>query len=217
MERQKAEIDAQSAELLKLRVSKEKYAKGYRIANERIEELEHEIKELSKTHQEASEMQNQRIQAMEDQLRRNQELSETKPAERTRVKPLSSPSNRVSEVEVLGIVHNLNENLFQVAAHLAEEWEEFSLSQTDRFTVTKEDIGTFARSYGPTLVHQVLDTVGVDRNPATVTFLLQSCLCQLAAQVTSNWRQNQELIILRSLYRLLPPSGKRELHVAGGI
>lgn len=209
MEMQTAIIDAQMAEISKLKGSKERYAKAYRTAKERITELEHEIEERSRAYQEALEKQNRHIRAMEDQLRRTKELSV---AESARAKSILSPPGRASEAEVFGIVRDLNENVFQVAANLTEEWEKFSSSRTDRFTITEEDIDTFSQSCGPALVHHALN-----RKPAAVTFLVQSRLCELAAQITSNWRHNQELKILRSVYQLLSPSGKQGLRVTSEL
>lgn len=199
MERQKATIDAQAAEILSLKASNERYAMGYRATKEKIAELYNEIEKLSRNHRGVLEKQNKRIRAMEDRLNRREGLPATKPTER----PFSSSSDRISETEVLGTVRDLNEHTFQVAAHLAEELEEFSSSRTDGFTIAKEDIEALSRSYGATLVQQTLE-----RNAAAVTFLVQSCLCELAAQITSSWRHNQELKMLRSVYRPLSPSGE---------
>lgn len=212
MERQKAIIDAQTAEISRLRVSKERYEEAYEAAKERIAGLEGQIEELTTTHKVALEQQNRRIEAVEDQLRRTKESPATKPTEHTRSKSLLSSPNRVSEAEVLGVVHDLNEHVFQVAAGLTEEWEEFSSSRTDRFTVTKEDVDVLSWSYGPSLVNYLLD-----RNPAAVTFVVQSCLCELATQITSTWRHNQELKALRSAHKLLSPSGEHGLHMASKI
>ena len=199
VERQKATIDAQAAEILSLKASNERYAMGYRATKEKIAELYNEIEKLSRNHRGVLEKQNKRIRAMEDRLNRREGLPATKPTER----PFSSSSDRISETEVLGTVRDLNEHTFQVAAHLAEELEEFSSSRTDGFTIAKEDIEALSRSYGATLVQQTLE-----RNAAAVTFLVQSCLCELAAQITSSWRHNQELKMLRSVYRPLSPSGE---------
>lgn len=205
MGEQRAIIDAQAAEILRLRASKERYAEGYRATKERIVELEDWIEEFSRTHKETLEKQDQRIRAMEDQLRRTEELS-TKSTKYTEAKPFLSPSNRIAEAEVLGIVHDLNENVFQLAANLTDELEQFSSSRAGGFTVTEEDINNLSQSYGFTLVQQALDG-----NPAAVTFLIQSSLCELATQITSSWRRNQELKILRSVCQLLSPSGKHKL------
>jgi hypothetical protein len=186
---------------------------GYRIAKERVAELEVEIEGISKTNKETLEKQNQRIREMEDQLRQTNKLSTANSTKNPRAKSLSSPPNHISDTELLEIVRDLNENVFQVAATLAEEWEKLSSeSRTDRFIIAGGNVGTFSRSYVPTLVQQVLD-----RNPVAVTLLVQSCLCELVAQITSSWQHNQELKILRSVFRYLSASGKHALHMTGGI
>jgi hypothetical protein len=210
VERQEAIIKAQAAEILLL---KERYVGGYRMAKERIVELEVEIEGISKTNKETLEKQNQRIREMEDQLRRTKKLSTANSTKNTREKSLSSPPNHISDTELLVIVRDLNENVFQVAANLAEEWEKLSSeSRTDRPAIAEENVNTFSRSYVPTLVQQVLD-----RNPLAVTLLVQSCLCELVAQITSSWRHNRELRILRSVFRYLSASGKHGLHMTDGI
>jgi hypothetical protein len=210
VESQEAMINAQAAEILRL---KERYVGGYRMAKERIVELEVEIEGISRTHEGALEKQNQRIREMEDQLRQSKELSTADSKENTGTKSLSSPPNRISDTELLEIVRELNENVFRVAATLAEESEKFSSkSRTDRFTIAGENIDTFSRLYIPTLVRQVLD-----RNPVAVTLLVQSCLCELVAQITSGWRHSQELKILRSVFRHLSSSGKHVLYITGEI
>lgn len=184
----------------------------YPVAKERIAELEGKIEDISKIHGETLRKRDQRIQAVEDELARTKQLLAARSIEVSVARSISSPSNIVSEGEVLGTVRALNENVFQVAADLSEEWQEFSSARADRFPITKEDFDTFSRSYGTILVHQVLQ-----RNPAAVTFLVQSCLCEFAAQYTSSWRHNQELKMLRSICQLLSPSGKHELHVVNGM
>jgi hypothetical protein len=206
VERQKAIIDAQAAEILRLE-------EKYRTAKERIMELEVEAEKNSRTHEETLEKQYQRIRAMEGKLRQTKKSSTVDSKEDTGVKPLSSPSNYISDTELLAIVRDLNENMFQVAAILTGEWEKLSLeSRTERPTIAGENVNTFSRSYVPTLVRQVLD-----RNPVAVTVLVQSCLCELVAQITSSWRHNQELKILRSVFRHLSASGEHILHMTGGI
>ena len=213
VERQKAIIDAQTAEILNLRSSKEKYVRWYRTTKDRISELEKEIEAVSRTHEETLEKQNRLIHEMGDRLRRTRGLSTTELTEDTRGESSLSPPDRVSEVEALAIVHDLNENVFQVAANLTEEWEELSSSPSDRFAITGDYVDALSNLYAPALVQQVLD-----RNPAAVTFLVQSSLCGLVAQITSNWRRNQEVKLLRSVCHLLSLSGKHcELYTASGM
>ena len=67
---------------------------------------------------------------------------------------------------MLGIVHDLNEDVFQVPLNLSEEWEKLELSRSSRFTVPQDDIDALSRFYGSVL----------NRSPATATLLVQPCL-----------------------------------------
>jgi len=203
VERQKAKIDAQKAEIFRLRNWKERYAKRYREAKERISELEHDIGKVSDDHQETLEKYDRRIRAMADHLERTEELLAARSAELAGAQYFLSTTDRLSEADVLSIVRDLNENIFQVAANLTEEWEKLGSSRTSRFDIDQRDIDSFARFYGPALIQSA-----IDRDPAAVTFLVQSCLCYLAMKYTSSWRHDQELATLGSVYKRLSDSGR---------
>ena len=209
-ERQKAKIDAQRDEIIRLRSWKEKYAKKYREAKERIIELEHDIGEVSEAHQDTLEKQDQRIQSLADRLAQTEELLATRSAELAGAQYFLSTTDRLSEADVLGIVREVNENIFQVAANLTEEWEKLGSSRSRTFTITQEDFDASSRFYGPVLIHSALD-----RNPAGVTFLVQSCLCNIVAQITSRWRHDQELTMLGSVYQRLSASGEHTSRAVG--
>jgi hypothetical protein len=200
--RRRTVIDTQKAEISMLSNLKERYQRKHRAAKERIAELEHRLGEDSRTYKRVVEERDQRIKTLEVELTRTKELLAARivTPERSRAQP---STDRLSETEVLGIVRDLNENIFQVAANLTEEWEAFKSSRSDSITPTKDDANSFSQSYGPTLINQVLD-----QKPTAVTFLVQSFLCELATQITSSWLQNEELRILRSVYQNLPPTGK---------
>ena len=202
-------IDTQRAEISALNSWKERYARKYRSAKDRIAELEHLV-ESSKTDKEAVAERDQRIKTLEEELTRTKELlaARTVTTEHSEVQPLLPTTDRPSDAEVLGIIRDLNENIFQLAANLTEEWEKLTSSQSNRFTPTKENLDSFSQSYGPALIHQVLN-----RKPTAVTFLIQSCLCELATQTTSSWRHNEELRVLKSVYQRLSPSGENTSHL----
>ena len=208
VERQRAKLDAQRDEIIRLRSWKERYAKKYREAKERIAELEHHIGEVSEAHQETLEKQDQRVQSMADRLAQTEQLLATRSAELAGAQYFLSTTDRLSEADVLGIVRELNENVFQVAANLTEEWEKLGSSRSSKFTITQDDIDAFSGFYGPALIGLVLD-----RNPAGVTFLLQSCLCSIVAQIASRWRHDQEVSMLESVYQRLSASGEHTPHV----
>jgi len=203
VEREEAEINAQRYEIFRLRSRGEKYAKKYRETKERIAELEHHIGEVSEAHQETLEKQDPRIQAMAEQLKRTEQLLATRSAELAGAQYFLSTTDRLSEADVLSVVHDLNENVFQVAANLTEEWEKLGSSRSSEFTITQDGIDALSRFYGPALIRSAFD-----RSPAGITFLVQSCLCNVVAQITSRWRHDQELAMLGSVYQRLSASGE---------
>ena len=208
-ERQKARLDIQMATILRLRSQEESYAKKYKRAKERIVELEQEVGRISKAHQEALEEQDRRIQAMADRLTQPEVPLATRSTEPAGAQ---STTDGISEAEVLGVVRDINESIFQVAANLTEEWEKLVSSGAPRFTLDQGPIDALSRFYGPALIQSALD-----QNPAAVTFLVQSCLCFLAVRITSSWRHDRELAMLGSVYQSLSSSGKYTSHMTSEI
>lgn len=202
-ERQKAKIDSQKVEILKLKGLREWYTKKYKRAKGRIAELEGEVEEASKAHQEALEKRDRHIQEMTDRLTRTEELLAVKSAELTVAQSFLSTTDHLSEAEVLGIVRDLNENVFQVAANLAEEWEKLGSSRAGRSTISQDEVDVFSQFYGPALIQSVLN-----RDSAAVSFLVQSCLCYVATEITSSWDRDQQPAILGPLYQRLSTSGE---------
>ncbi|KAF9783737.1 hypothetical protein BJ322DRAFT_1066836 [Thelephora terrestris] len=143
----------------------------------------------------------QRTQALEDELTRTKELLDARSKELSGAQSFLSTADRRSEADVLGIVRDLNENIFQVAANLTEQWEKHRPDRSSRFEIQKKDIDSFSQSFGPALVHHVLD-----RDSAAVTFLLQSCLCDFAVQASSSWRYKKEFETLSSIHERLSAS-----------
>ena len=211
MERRRATVDAQAFEITMLRGSIERRVQKYKAAKERIAGLEHEIGKASKVHREILQERDRQIQAMEDKLARAKELLSARTEELSGAKSVLPTTDRLSEAEVLGIVRNLNENIFQAAASLTEEWEKLVSSQSSKFPVRQKDVESFSQFYGPALLHRVFH-----QNPVAVNFLIQSCLCSLVTQMTLSWRRRgpeKGPGILRSIYRHLSASGKLTLHV----
>ena len=234
VERQKAKIDAQTAEIVRLRSSKERYARRYRETKERITELDLEFREVRRDHEEALEKRDRRVQAATDELaqikdelqRTKDELARTKdeltqakepPAggstesAETQHQSSSSMTHSPSEGEVLGVVRDLNEIIFQVAANLTEEWEKRGSSWYSRPNLTKEEVDSLSQFYGPTLLRQALG-----RDPTAMTFLVQSCLCYLVTQIALGWRRDHDsrLWALGSVYKRLSASGECMLPAA---
>jgi hypothetical protein len=204
-----ATIDAQEVEIIQLKRRRARDAQKYREAEERIVELEHEIWKASEAHQETLKKQEQRFQEMAGRLTRTEELLAARSAELAGAQSFLSTNDRLSEAEVLDIVRDLNENIFQVAANLTEEWEKLGSSRASGFTMDKHDIDTFSQFFGCALIRPALN-----RDPAAVTLLVQSLLCYLATDITSSWRHDREAAILGPIYQRLSASGKSTSHAA---
>ena len=209
--RLKAKIDAHKAEIFHLKHWKEQYTRKYRAAKERIAELERTVGEASRAHKEDLAKQDRRIKAMADELAQTKELLAVRSTELAGAQSFLSTKDRISEAEVLDIVRDLNENIFQVAANLTEEWEKLRLSRHERHNITKEHVDAYSKFYGPTLVHYAKR-----RNTPAVTYLVQSCLCDSAVEIASSWN-NRELRVLGSVYQRISSSGGYTSHTASKI
>jgi hypothetical protein len=207
MGRRRTLLDNQKAELSKLKIWKERYERKYKSAKERITDLEHRLDEGSRTYNQAVAQRDQRIQTLEVELTRTKELLDARSKELSGAQSFLSTTDRKSEADVLGIVRALNENIFQVAANLTEEWENLRSSQSERFRVLKEDIEALSQSSSPALIHQVNY-----RRPVALTFLVQTSLCDFVTCITSSWEHNKELKILNSVYQHLSASGEYPSH-----
>jgi hypothetical protein len=119
-----------------------------------------------------------------------------------------SATDRPSEVEVLNLARDLNENVYQVAVNLTDEWEKARSSQV----VNRMSIDPAARTRVPSLVQRV-----ISRDPAGLTFLLQSCLCFQVAEITSSWGHYQGSEILGSIYKRLSASGDHKMVYVGSF
>ena len=211
---QKAKIDSQKAETLRLRSSKKRCVRRFRGANKQVAKMEHELEKVSRAHQESLEQRNKRVQAMEDELTRAKELLAARSTELSVAQSFLSTADRLSEAEVSNIVRNLNRNINQVAASLTEQWKRPGSSPSGKFIISKADIDDFSRSYGPVLVHQSLEG-----DPAAVNFLVRSCLCMIVAQITLSWRHDDgtELAKLGYVYKRLSASGRSTSPIVGEI
>jgi len=159
-------------------------------------------------HREALKGRDRHIRAMTDKLTQTEELLAMRSEKFSVPQPSLSTTDRRSETEVLGIVRDLNENIFQVAANLTEEWEKLGDSGS---TVTKDKTDVLSQHYGPTLIQLALG-----RDPTGVTFLVQSCLCNIVTEITSRWRYGK-LAVLGSVYKRLSASGKCTSHTINEI
>ena len=193
-----AEETLRPAEVIRKRKRKE----------ERIAELESEIREMRGFYEGVVERKTQDIRAMERRLKLTEGLLSTRSAELSGTHTFLSTTDRLSEVEVLGIVRDLNENIYQVAVNLTEGWEKLESPQATR----RMDVDPASQSRVPALVQLVRN-----RDPMGLTFLLQSRLCSQVAKMSSSWGHHQESAILESIYQRLSASGEPLVAKLGNI
>jgi hypothetical protein len=193
-------VDRQAAEVGKLKREEEMLREKCKRRDEWIVGLEQEMWKVRDSYQGVVEEHLRRIRGLEEQLKETEEQLATRPTlpEPSGTQTFPSMTDRLSGVEVLSIVRDLNENIFQVAVNLTEEWERLDPAQvTDR-----ADAG----SRVPVLVRLTRD-----RDPTGLTFLLQSCLCSRAVDITSSWGRYKELAVLVSVYQRLSTSGEHHV------
>ena len=204
----KRRVGKRESEIERLRIEGEKVTRMCRSREDRMMELESEIRRICGYYQGGAQLQTQRLQATEERLKQTEELLATRTTELAGAQPFLSTTDRLSEAEVLSIVRDLNENIYQVAVNLTEEWEKFQSSQTT--SLTNVDPGSLADV--PALTQLVRN-----RDPLCLTFLFQSSLCFNAAKITSRWAHHPDLTILRSVYQCLSGSGEDRHIVQPGI
>ena len=195
----KRSFDKQRVDMEKLRRQEEKLRGKCKRREDRIAGLEHEIGNMRGSYQRVVEGHTQRIRVLEERLKEAEDLLATRSAELSGAQAFLSTTDRLSEVEVLSIVRDLNENIFQVAVNLTEEWEKLGPPQAaDRMDADPTS--------GPRV--PVLVRLARNRDPTSLTFLLQSCLCYRVVRMTLSWDGYQELDALVSVYKRLSASGE---------
>ena len=125
-------VDRQRAKVAVLRGEKEKLIRMCKRRDDQIVNLKHEIAEVHGSYQGVVEAQIQQTRAMQARLKQTEELLETRSAELFRVHAFLFTADRLSEMEVLNTVHNLNASIHQIAVGLAEEWEKLDPSRATR-------------------------------------------------------------------------------------
>ena len=142
--------------------------------------------------------------AITERLKQSEELSAARSAELSGTHAFLSTTDRLSEVEVLEVVRDLNENIFQVAVRLTDEWGKLESSRPTGRT----DANPTFRNRPP-----VLTQLARNRDHTGLIFLLQSRLCSQVVAMTSGWSYHEELTVLESVYERLSASG--ECRIAG--
>jgi hypothetical protein len=206
VEKLKGLLDRQATGAEMLEGREEMLRRECKCRDDYIAWLRHEIGKMRGSYQGVVEGHTKQIRAMEEQLKETEDLLTTRSAELSGAQIFLSTTDRLSEVEVLSIVRDLNENIFQIAVNLTEEWEKLDPPQT----TGRMDADPTSGPRLPALVR-----LARDRDPTGLTFLLQSRLCSRAADMTSSWVRHKELAVLASVYRRLSASGERCVVGAG--
>ena len=192
-------LEGRGADMVRLSEEIEELTEECRRREDRIAKLVHDNGQIRRSYQVDMQMQIQDIQTMEERLRQTREQLAAKSDELSGAYAFLSTTDHLSEAEVLDIVRDLNENIYQVAVNLTEEWEGLESSQA----ISRMDVNSGSQLGVLTLVQRVLD-----HDPTGLTFLLQSCLCSQVAKITSSWGYHQELAVLKSIYKRLSASGE---------
>ena len=167
----------------------------YGREDDQIAYLNYENAEL----QDALEAQDRQVRDMQERLKRTEELLEARTAELSEAQTFLSMADRLSEMEVLGIVRDLNENIFQLAVGLTEERDKLEPLQANG----PIEVDLTSQPRDPVLIQ-----LARKRDLTGLTYLLQSSLCCQAVNMTSSWVRNQESGGLGSVYRRLSASGR---------
>ena len=172
-------------------------SKDYRIA-----ELESKVRKVLGDYDVAVRY----TRTLEERLKKTESLSAARSAELSESRAFLSTTDRIPEEEVLGIVRDLNENIFQFAVRLTDEWWKLEPSQAaDQMEVD------------PTLIPRstVLIQLVRDRDQGCLTLQIQSSLCSQVEMTTSSWRHHKEWNLLESIYQQLSASGEHHIVDSG--
>jgi len=162
-----------------------------------ITRLEHEIAGIQRSRQEAVEAQVRQTRAAQEQLKQTKELLDARTAELSGAQTFLSTADRLSEMEVLSIVRDLNEKIYQVAVSLTEGWEKLEPPQAT---------GQMEVDPAPQPHVLVLIQLARKRDLTGLTYLIQSFLCYQVMTMTSSWTYNRDLGVLKHVYQKLSAS-----------
>ena len=139
------------ADVVRLRREEEELRRECERMGDRVIGLEHEIGRMRAFYQEVVDEQTRQTRAAEERLKQTENLLTTRSAELSGAQTFLSTADGLSETEVLSVVRDLNENIYQVAVKLTEEWEKLASSQV----TTPTDTDPAALSHLPILVQLV--------------------------------------------------------------
>ena len=170
--------------------------------DDRSLESERRSWKLLGSHKGGVEEQGRQIRLLEKRLEQTEELLNARTEELSGTETFLSTRDHLSEEEVLEIVRDLNQNIYQVAVRLTEEWEKLDPPPT----TSQREVDPTSQNRVPALIQLVRN-----RNSTGLLFQLQSCLCSQVVSMTSSWGRHQELAVLESVYERLSASGKHRI------
>ena len=196
------ELDKYKREVLKLRDEEERLKAKCERRDSRIEKMKQEYVEVRGAWEETLEAQTRQTRATLERLKQTEQLLDARTAELSGAQAFLSTADRLSEMEVLSIVRDLNENIYQLAVNLTEEWEKLESSQP-----TGQPNGD--PSSQPEI--PVLIQLTRNRDSTGLTYLLQLDLCFQAVNMTSSWAHEKEFDVLKRIYKRLSTSGEHHV------
>ena len=195
----KGQVEKQKAEISRLREAEDKLKRKLERREKKISEMDHDLEKARNSWQEAEKVRVRQAQGMQEQLKRIEESLKKRPAELSGEQAFLPVSDRLSEMEVLGIVRELNENIYQVAAGLTEGWMKMESSKPP----DKVKLDLTSQGAPPVLVQ-----LARNRDLTGLTFLIQLHLCYYATNMTSSWAHNKDFVLIKDLYQRLSASGE---------
>ena len=202
MARLRRDLDKYKKEVSRLRDEEEHLKGKCERRDSRIAKMKHDFVETRGAWEETLEAQIRQTRAAQERLKQTEQLLDARTAELSGAQAFLSTADRLSEMEVLSIVRDLNENIYQVAVSLTEEWEKLESSQaagqTNGDPASQPDI-------------PVLIQLARNRDLTGLTYLIQLDLCYQAVNMTSSWVHDKRLDVLKHIYRRLSASGENHI------
>ena len=186
----KGQIEKQKAEISRSREAEEELKGRVGRKEGSISQLNHLLEKTRNGWQEADRLHARQTEGMQEQLKRTEELLATRSAELSGAQAFLSTTDHLSEMEVLDVVYELNESIYQVAAGLTDEWMKMEPSKPpDRMEL---DLTSQQRP-------PVLAQLARNRDLTGLTFLIQLHLCYYATEVSSSWAHKQDFVPIKDL------------------
>ena len=195
-------VEKQQAEISRLREAEEIMKGKLERRENKISKLDHDLQKMQSNWQEAEKVHARQTQGMQERLKRTEELLTSRSAELSGAQAFLCTTDRLSEMEVLGIVRELNENIYLVTASLTEGWVEMESSKPP----DKVELDLTSRQRPLVLVQ-----LARNRDLTGLSFLIQLHLCHYATNMISSWAHNKDFVLIKDVYQRLSASGEYQI------